>query len=378
MVGLHDVPWVRHQCFFRIKVISMKQSEVLCADSMNNKPDLKNMTLDEIEAFITRLGKQKYRARQIMKWMYQAGITSFDSMTNISKAFRSEIVTRARISSLIIEKIQEARDGTKKILFRLEDKNHIESVLIREKNHWTLCISTQVGCQMGCKFCLTGKYGFKRNLLPSEIVDQIAMARINTPEGDNIKNVVMMGMGEPLANYKNTVQAIKIITSNYGLALTPRKVTVSTCGIVPMIEHLGNDTPVNLAVSLNASDNETRSMLMPINRMYPIESLVEACRTFPMPRRRKITFEYILIKGVNDSPDDAERLARIMKDVPCKFNLIPFNEFPGSEFKTPGDERINAFRNILVKHKYTAVTRKSKGRDILAACGQLRGQVDER
>lgn len=355
----------------------MKQSEVSCVDMTNNKPNLKDLTLDEIEAFIARLGKQKFRARQIMKWMYQAGTTSFDEMSNLSKIFRSEIGTEARISSLSIEKMQTSRDGTKKILFRLDDGNHIESVLIREKNHWTLCISTQVGCQMGCRFCLTGKHGFKRNLLPSEIVDQITMARLNTPEGDNIKNIVMMGMGEPLANYKNTVQAIKIITNDYGLALSPRKVTVSTCGIVPMIEHLGNDTPVNLAVSLNASDNETRNMLMPINRMYPIESLIEACRTFPMPRRRRITFEYILIAGVNDSPADAERLARILKGVPCKFNLIPFNEYPGSEFKTPGNERIDAFRNILIKHKYTAVTRKSKGRDILAACGQLRGQIDE-
>ncbi|HEU18370.1 MAG TPA: 23S rRNA (adenine(2503)-C(2))-methyltransferase RlmN [Deltaproteobacteria bacterium] len=355
----------------------MKPSEVLCVDTTSDKPDLKNMTLDEIESFIAGLGKQKYRAQQIMKWMHQAGVTSFDEMSNLSKTFRAEIESQVRISSLIIEKIQASRDGTKKILFRLEDNNCIESVLIREKNHWTLCMSTQVGCQMGCRFCLTGKGGFTRNLLPSEIVDQITMARFNTPEGDNIKNIVMMGMGEPLANYKNTVQAIKIITNDYGPAVSPRKVTVSTCGIVPMIEHLGNDTPVNLAVSLNASDNETRNMLMPINRIYPIESLIEACRTFPMPRRRRITFEYILIAGVNDSPNDAERLARIMKGVPCKFNLIPFNEYPESEFTTPGDERIDAFQNVLIKHRYTAVTRKSKGRDILAACGQLRGQVEK-
>jgi 23S rRNA (adenine2503-C2)-methyltransferase len=355
----------------------MNETEDLCAGMVDDRPDLKNMTLDEIEVFISRLGKERFRARQIMKWMYQAGSTSFDTMTNLSKIFRSEMEPEARISSLLIEKSQVSRDGTKKLLFRLEDGNHIESVLIREKNHWTLCISTQVGCQMGCRFCLTGKYGFKRNLVPSEIVDQITTARIKTPEGENIKNVVMMGMGEPLANYKNTVQAIKILTCDYGLALSPRKVTVSTCGIVPMIEHLGKDTPVNLAVSLNASDNETRSMLMPINRMYSIESLVEACRTFPMPRRRRITFEYILIDGVNDSPEDALRLTRLLKGVPCKFNLIPFNEFPGSEFKTPEDERIDAFRNILIRHNYTAVTRKSKGRDILAACGQLRGQIDE-
>jgi len=342
-----------------------------------DKPDLKNMTLDEIEIFISRLGKEKYRARQIIKWMYRFGVTSFDEMTNLAKDFKAEISSISRISSLTIEKIQKSTDGTKKILFRLEDGNFIESVLIREKNHWTLCISTQVGCQMGCRFCLTGKYGFKRNLLASEIVDQITISRFNMPEGNNIKNIVMMGMGEPLANYKNILKAINIITNDSGLGFSKRKVTVSTCGIVPMIEQLGKDTVINLAVSLNASNNKTRDYLMPINRMYPIEKLIEVCRLYPMPKRRRITFEYILMEGVNDSPEDAENLAQLMKSIRCKFNLIPFNEFPESQFRTPSDERIDTFRKILIKHKYTAVTRKSKGRDILAACGQLRGQKEK-
>ncbi|MCD6152886.1 MAG: 23S rRNA (adenine(2503)-C(2))-methyltransferase RlmN [Syntrophobacterales bacterium] len=342
-------------------------------DAHKDIPDLKNMTLDEIEVVISSLGKEKYRARQIIKWLYQFGAVSFDEMTNLSKDFKSKISTLARISSLTIEKVHESSDGTKKILFKLEDGNFIESVLIREKNHWTLCISTQAGCQMGCKFCLTGRYGFKRNLLASEIVDQITISRFRMPEGNNIKNIVMMGMGEPLANYKNTIKAINIITTDSGLGFSKRKITVSTCGIVPMIEQLGRDTAVNLAVSLNASDNKTRSYLMPINRMYPIEKLIDACRAYPMPRRRRITFEYILIEGVNDSPEDAENLVRLVRGVLCKFNLIPFNEFPESQFGTPSDERIDAFRKILIKHKYTAVIRKSKGRDILAACGQLRG-----
>ena len=346
-------------------------------DTHKDIPDLKNMTLDETEIFISRLGKEKYRARQIIKWLYQFGVTSFDEMTNLAKDFKAEISNISRISSLTIEKIQESADGTKKILFKLEDGNFIESVLIREKNHWTLCISTQAGCQMGCKFCLTGRHGFKRNLLASEIVDQITMTRFNTPEGKDIKNIVMMGMGEPLANYKNTLKAINIITTDSGMGLSKRKITVSTCGIVPMIEQLGKDTVINLAVSLNASDNETRSYLMPINRMYPIEKLVEVCRLYPMPRRRRITFEYILMEGVNDSPEDAENLALLMRGVRCKFNLIPFNEFPESQFSTPSDERIDTFRKILIKHKYTAVIRKSKGRDILAACGQLRGEKEK-
>ena len=342
-----------------------------------DKPDLKNMTLAEIEIFISRLGKEKYRARQIIKWLYQFGVASFDEMTNLAKDFKAEISDIARISSLAIERVQESSDGTKKILFKLEDGNFIESVLIREKNHWTLCISTQAGCQMGCKFCLTGRHGFKRDLLPSEIVDQITVSRFNMPEGKNIKNIVMMGMGEPLANYKNTLKAINIITTASGLGFSRRRITVSTCGIVPMIEQLGKDSVVNLAVSLNASNNKTRSYLMPVNRMYPIERLIDACRTYPMPGRRRITFEYILIQGVNDSLEDAENLARLMRGVRCKFNLIPFNEFPESRFRTPSDERIDTFREILIKHKYTAVIRKSKGRDILAACGQLRGAEKE-
>ena len=346
-------------------------------DNHHKKQDLKNMTLDEIESFISGLGKEKYRAKQIMKWLYRFGTTSFDEMTNLSKVFRAEIKSIARISSLSMEDIQKSVDGTKKILFRLEDGNCIESVLIREKNHWTLCVSTQVGCQMACRFCLTGKHGFKRNLLPSEIADQLTISRFNTPEGNDIKNIVMMGMGEPLANYENTVKAIKIITNDAGMGFSKRKITVSTCGIAPMIERLGTDTSVNLAVSLNAPDNDTRGYLMPINRLYSIERLIEACKSFPMPRRRRITFEYILIDGINDSDEDAERLANLMNGVKCKFNLIPFNEFPGSEFKTPSDKRIDAFRKILIKHKYTAVTRSSKGRDILAACGQLRGEKEK-
>jgi len=341
----------------------------------NDKRDLKNMTLEEIEKFISSLGKEKYRARQIMKWLYQHGATSVDEMTNISKKFRIEIGKITRISALPIEKAQESVDGTKKFLFKLEDGQFVESVLLRENNHWPICISTQVGCNMGCKFCLTGRYGLKRNLLPSEIVDQITRLRFNTPEGKDIKNIVMMGMGEPLANYENVLKAIDIITTDACAAFSTRRITVSTCGIAPMIERLGQDSSINLAVSLNAPDNDSRSRIMPVNKKYPLENLIEACRNFPMPRHRRITFEYILIDGVNDSDEQAEKLAALMRRVRCKFNLIAFNEFPGSDFKAPTRERIDAFRNILIKHNYTAVTRASKGRDILAACGQLSGKA---
>lgn len=337
------------------------------------KTDLKNLTPAELESFFRQLGKERFRARQVMKWMYQVGSRDLDEMTNLSKDFRKELAKIARVGALTIEEVQVSADGTKKALFRLADGGAIETVLIREKNHWTICISTQAGCAMGCAFCLTGTGGFRRNLLPSEIAGQLTALRFETPEGPNIKNVVMMGMGEPLLNYENTLKAIEIMTSDVGLGISKRRVTISTCGIVPMIGQLGKDMSVNLALSLNAPDDKTRDRLMPINRKYPLDELMDACRDYPMPLRRRITMEYILISGVNDSPEDAEKLAMLVKNVRCKFNLIAFNEHPGCAFKTSPPERVAAFQDILTKHNYTAVIRKSKGRDILAACGQLRG-----
>jgi 23S rRNA (adenine2503-C2)-methyltransferase len=340
------------------------------------KPNIKDMTISEIESLILPLGKERYRARQIMKWLYQSGTTSFHEMTNLSKNFRKEIDELARIGSLSLETIQESKDGTKKVLFKLEDGSFIESVVLQEKNHLTLCISTQVGCRMGCRFCLTGRQGLTRNLEVSEIVDQIASLRFGIPEGKDIKNIVMMGMGEPLLNYENVLKAIDIITSDVGLSFSKRRITVSTCGIVPMIYQLGKDRCVNLAVSLNATDNETRNYLMPVNRKYPLEELIAACREYPMPRRRMITFEYILIDSLNDRKEDAQRLSRLMEGIHCKFNLIPFNEFPESDLKKPSKERIRRFRDILIKNNFTATVRPSKGSDILAACGQLSGRAN--
>jgi 23S rRNA (adenine2503-C2)-methyltransferase len=336
------------------------------------------MSLEEIEVFFSHFGKEKYRARQLMKWLYQLNAGSFEEMTNLSKVFRIQIQELARIAHPEIERTQISKDGTKKILFRLEDGLFIESVLIPGKNHWTICVSTQAGCRMGCTFCMTGKQGFKRNLLPSEITGQITMLRTNMPEGDNIKNIVMMGMGEPLANYKNTVKAIRIITSDFGFGFSNRKITVSTCGIAPMIGQLGKDICVNLAISLNAPDNKTRDMLMPINRTYPLKILLDACRNYPMPGRRMLTFEYILIADINDSPEDARKLAHLLKGIRCKLNLIAFNEYPGSTFRTPSEKKIKAFQHVLLNHHYTSIIRASKGSDILAACGQLSGQASER
>jgi 23S rRNA (adenine2503-C2)-methyltransferase len=340
-----------------------------------DRPNLRDLTRDEIEAFITTLGKEKYRAGQIMKWLYRYGVTSFDAMTTLSLQFRTGIAALARIGQPEVAGVQTSVDGTKKILFRLEDGLFVESVLIPGRNHWTICVSTQAGCRMGCRFCLTGQGGFRRNLLPSEITGQITVLRFSQPEGLQIKNVVMMGMGEPLANYENTMKAIRIMRADEGLGLSNRRITISTCGLPTMIERLGKDTCVNLAISLNAPDDERRSRLMPVNRKYPLETLLKACRDYPMPGRRMLTFEYILMAGVNDAPADAEKLARLLLGIRSKVNLIAFNEYPGSSFRAPSEATVQAFQRILMRHNYTAIIRASRGSDILAACGQLSGQV---
>jgi 23S rRNA (adenine2503-C2)-methyltransferase len=337
-------------------------------------PNLKDMPLEELEGFIAGLGKERYRARQVMKWLYRQGATSFEEMTTLSREFRDELSRRAIIESPHIVKTQTAKDTTRKVLFQLKDGNFVESVLIPGKTHWTVCVSTQVGCRMGCRFCLTGQQGFTRNLLPSEITGQLTALQAEMPEGQEIKNIVLMGMGEPLDNYDNVVKAIRIFTSDQALEFSTRKVTLSTCGLSPMIFKLGEDVCVNIAVSLNAPDNRLRDDLMPINRKYPLETLLEACRNYPMPGRRMVTFEYILIGGVNDSLEDAGKLVRLLKGTRCKLNLIAFNEFPNSPFQSPTPVAVAAFQLFLAEHHYTAILRASKGSDILAACGQLRGQ----
>ena len=339
------------------------------------KPNIRDMSLEEIESLIASLGKEAYRARQVMKWLYQKEATSFAEMTTLSQKFRSRMEELVFIAEPTLNRIQASTDGTKKALFRLSDGLFIESVLIPGRNHWTACLSTQAGCAMGCLFCLTGRKGFTRSLLPSEITGQMTILRRQTPEGPEIKNIVLMGMGEPLANYDYTVKAIRILTSDYGLGFSNRKITVSTCGLAPQIIRLGQDICVNLAISLNAPDDRRRNDLMPVNRKYPLKSLLSACRDYPMPGRRMLTFEYILMSGINDSPEDARKVAQLLKGIRCKLNLITFNEFPGSPFKTPSKETVRAFQQILLDHHYTAILRASRGRDILAACGQLSGSV---
>jgi 23S rRNA (adenine2503-C2)-methyltransferase len=301
-------------------------------------------------------------------------------MTNLGKPLRADLQAFFVNRRLEVEKESASQDGSLKRLFRLSDGMHIETVLIPEKDHYTLCISSQVGCAQGCRFCMTARGGFVRNLSAGEIISQVRdfQKGVDEKEGMPLTNIVLMGMGEPLANYKSVLQALTMITNgNYGLKFSTRRVTLSTAGLVPRLADLGRDTQVNLAVSLNAADDETRTRLMPINRKYPLDQLIDACRRYPLPPRRKITFEYILMQGVNDGLDDARRLVKLLRGVKAKINLIPFNEHPGSDFKRPQAEQINRFQEFMADHHYTVIVRHSKGQDIGAACGQLRGARDE-
>ena len=335
--------------------------------------DIKNLSKEQLGAWLEQNGIKPYRAGQIFKWIYYHQVDNFISMTDLGQELRERLADQFTVPRLDIEKIEISRDGSQKFLFRLADGNHVESVLIPEKNHFTLCISSQVGCAMGCKFCLTAKNGLTRNLAAGEIISQVRDIKNRIGIDPPLSNIVLMGMGEPLANYQNVIQAIHTLTdSSFGLDFSTRRVTLSTAGLVSELLQLGNDATVNLAVSLNATDNETRSRLMPVNRKYPLEMLLKACQNYPLAPRKRITFEYILMKDVNDSPENARKLAQLLRSVKAKINLIPFNEYPGSLFNRPDEKRILKFQDILVQHHYTAMIRYSKGQDISAACGQLR------
>jgi len=297
-------------------------------------------------------------------------------MTNLSKNFRQELSRVSFISTLHPLLVEEAKDGTRKFLFQLEDGNRIESVLIPDRSRLTLCVSTQVGCALGCRFCLTGKTGWKRDLMASEILNQIFAVREKLGDKTSITNIVLMGMGEPLVNYKNTLKAIELMTHPDAFKFSSRRVTLSTAGLIPELEQLSMEKiSFRLAISLNASDEETRSHLMPINRRYPLKKLLEACRRFPLRPRTRITFEYVMVEGINDSSQDAKRLLKILKGIPSKINLIPLNEAPGIPFKKPSEEKVKQFQEILMKGGLTAIVRTSKGAEISAACGQLQGAV---
>jgi 23S rRNA (adenine2503-C2)-methyltransferase len=337
------------------------------------KTDILEMSREQLIVWLAEREIASYRADQIQKWVYLRQADSFEPMTNISKEIRTLLAQHFVIGRLAVERIETSRDGSRKYLFKLKDGKYIESVLIPERDHYTLCVSSQVGCAQGCLFCLTAAGGFERNLTRGEIIAQVRDIKNELEDPMRLTNIVFMGMGEPLANYKNLVSAIGVITdTDAGLRLASRRVTVSTAGLVSRLSDLGRDTRVNLAVSLNATDNDTRDRLMPINRIYPLVKLLEACRQYPPAPGRRITFEYILIQGVNDSENDARRLAKLLQPIRCKINLIPYNPHEGCDFDRPPEAVIQAFYNILFAKNYTVIIRRSKGQDISAACGQLR------
>jgi 23S rRNA (adenine2503-C2)-methyltransferase len=341
-----------------------------------DKTDLTSLPLPRLTEFLVSLGVPKYRGKQVFAWLYRPHITDFTEMTDLPRQLQQTLAERASFAWPEIAGVERSRDGTVKYGFKLRDNSYIEAVLIPEDERNTLCVSSQVGCAMGCEFCLTGSMGFKRNLTAGEIVGQVVRVRDRLCEeeaiaGRNLNNLVFMGMGEPLANFANLVDAIDILVEQRGLDFSERRITVSTCGLVPKIQELGLKTKVNLAVSLHAADDTTRTQLMPINRKYPLADLLNACRNFPMPKRKRIMFEYILIQGVNDSVADAELLAEKLRFIPCKINLLPYNESPGLPFRRPVDDVIDIFQKTLWKAGYTVLVRSSRGADISAACGQL-------
>lgn len=341
---------------------------------MRMKVDLKALNESETETFMRDLGLEPYRAKQIRQWMFKGLITGFQEMTNIGRRVRNQLEEAACLTNLNLLKTEVSKDRTTKFLFGLSDGHRIETVLIPERDHSTLCISSQAGCAMGCRFCLTGKQGLKRNLFSSEIVDQVIQVKRSMDEPDRLTNIVLMGMGEPLANYDAVLKAMTTLISEEGMNFSHRHVTLSTCGLIPEMKRFGRDITVNLAVSLNAADDESRTFLMPVNRKYPLKSLISACKEFPLPNRRMITFEYILIHSINDREGDAENLVKLLKGIRAKINLIPLNPHPGLALNPSSGDRILRFQEILIQNHLTAIIRKSKGRDISAACGQLCGK----
>ncbi|MBW1713874.1 MAG: 23S rRNA (adenine(2503)-C(2))-methyltransferase RlmN [Deltaproteobacteria bacterium] len=345
---------------------------------MEPRRDIKELSLEELADLFEKMGQPAFRAAQVYNWVFGQGVARFEDMTNLPQALRAELGRAFFISRLKIEEVQTSKDRTAKFLLRLRDGQRIEAVLIPERDHWTLCASSQVGCQMGCRFCLTGAGGLVRNLTPAEIIGQVQAAAEAAlgliPEGLPLSNIVFMGMGEPLANLDNLLPALKVILDPRGLAFSWRKVTVSTVGLPQAMARLFEEVKVRLAISLNGPDDETRNKIMPVNRRHPLDQLLAACRRLPLRPGERITFEYVLLAGVNDSLDQAAKLVRLLAPVRAKVNLIPFNPHPASPFERPSDETVAAFQARLRQGNLTALVRRSMGADILAACGQLRAR----
>lgn len=335
----------------------------------------------QLAEYFQKLGEKPFRAKQLMRWMHHFGVSDFEQMTDIAKSLRSKLAAGALIQPPTVGKEQISRDGTRKWLMDVGTGNGVETVFIPEDDRGTLCISSQVGCALECTFCSTGRQGFNRNLSVGEIIGQLWIASntlrsADAPEERVISNVVMMGMGEPLANFDNVVTALQIMLDDSAYGLSRRRVTVSTSGLVPAMDRLRDQCPVALAVSLHAPNDELRNEIVPINKKYPLKELMAACQRYLEKAPRDfVTFEYVMLDGVNDTETHARQLLETVKDVPCKFNLIPFNPFPDSGYATSSQDNIRRFRDILMQAGYVVTTRKTRGDDIDAACGQLAGKV---
>jgi 23S rRNA (adenine2503-C2)-methyltransferase len=336
------------------------------------RPDLAELDRAGLEAALEERGQERFRAKQIFGWIYRRGVTDIEAMTDLPRALRAALVEEFNLTTPEVVTRERSADGTEKFLLRLADGRHIESVFIPDTPAMTFCISTQIGCAMACAFCLTGKMGLLRNLTAGEIAGQVRVLAAALGLRDKPFNIVLMGMGEPLHNYDDTMKALRMLADEHGLALPPRRVTLSTVGLLPALERLAREPLMpNLAISLHAPTDAQRGALVPINKKYGIAEILDACERFPLKRRSRITFEYVLLAGVNDSADDARRLAKLLAGVKSKVNLIPLNAAAGIPFERPSDASIDRFAKILADRGVTVSVRKSRGRDIRAACGQL-------
>ena len=351
-----------------------------------NKENIVGLSREELNERFSNLGLKKFRSGQVWHWLYHKGVTSFEEMTTLSKTVREQLRQKFAIKRPMIIEKQTSMDGTIKWLLQFEDGTKAETVFIPEEDRGTLCISSQVGCTLNCSFCHTGTQRLVRNLTPSELVGQILIAFDelsawpSAQAGRPVTNIVLMGMGEPLYNLDNVITALKIVMDNEGISISKRRITLSTSGIIPEIYKCGMETDVNLAISLHAVTDDVRNILVPINKKYPIKDLLRACREYPgVSNSRRITFEYVMLKGINDSISDAKALIKLMERIPAKINLIPFNPWPGSPYERSEKSQIEQFAKIILKAGYPSPVRTPRGDDILAACGQLKsGSVKEK
>lgn len=361
---------------FRLATLTYPPSDAY--KPVMEKRNIKSLTFQELADTLKSWGVEGYRFNQLFSWIYQKDAASFTEMSNLSKALRAQLEENFTLDRFHSALVQASEDGTRKFLFKLSDQESVESVLIPNQDRQTLCISTQVGCAMACSFCLTGTLGLKRQLSHFEIVEQVMAVQRETDPGTKITNVVYMGMGEPLHNFDNTVESLRYLLDERGLKFSKNKVTVSTCGLVPQMLKFGELMDVKLAVSLTGTTDEMRNKLIPVNKKYNLATLKQACRDYPMPRRNRITFEYTLLKGINDSLEDARRLMAWLEGIPAKVNLIPFNEYPGSPYQRCSEEEMRSFQKYLLDRHIQANIRTSRGRDILGACGQLKATMEPR